>query len=214
MLSSLVMTLSLLLSFASAATATQVGTIQGQLRMPDDTPVNNTRIMLNNGDRSTYSRSDGTFALYGVPPGVHLLDVYSPDYLFSQVKVQLLPDSMDKPNCIEYAFPGAAKQAIFHPLILKAHAKYEYFEKKAGFNVLSIIANPMVLLMLVSVGMMVAMPYMMENLEPEERERMKKQMEMQKDPSKMFSQMLGDLTGANEEQALPPTPKKERKGKK
>jgi hypothetical protein len=45
------------------------------------------------------------------------------------------------------------------------------------------------------------MPKMMEGLEPEDKERMKAQMEMQKDPTKMFGQLWGDMTGAGEEES-------------
>ena len=54
-----------------------------------------------------------------------------------------------------------------------------------------LLKNPMFLMMIVGVGMMTLMPMMMENLEPEERERMQKQMEMQKDPTKMLSSLFG-----------------------
>ena len=111
--------------------------------------------------------------------------------MFSQVKIQLLEDSMDKPNCIEYAYPGANKQPIAHPLVLTAHATYEYFEQRPAFSVFSLLRNPMLLMMLFSVGMMYLMPKMMENLEPEEKEKMRAQMELQKDPAKMLSQLFG-----------------------
>lgn len=39
------------------------------------------------------------------------------------------------------------------------------------------------------------MPKMMDQLEPEEKERMKKQMAMQQDPTQMFGQLWGELTG-------------------
>ena len=54
-------------------------------------------------------------------------------------------------------------------------------------------------MMLFSVGMMVMMPKMMEGLDPEEKARMKQQMEAQKDPTKMLSQMWGELSGQQEE---------------
>jgi hypothetical protein len=180
----------------------QYGTIQGTLRLPDEMPVNSTKIALNNGEKVTYSRLDGSFAFYNVPPGVHLLDVYSHHLHFSQVKVQLLPDAMDSPKCIEYAFPGAPKSVIQHPIHLKAHAKYEYFQPKQGFSPLVLLKNPMMLMMLLSIGMMFLVPKMMENLEPEERERMQKQMAAQQDPSKMLSNLWQDLSGAG---AVEPT---------
>lgn len=52
-------------------------------------------------------------------------------------------------------------------------------------------------MMAFSVGMMFLMPKMMEGLDPEEKERMKQQMEMQKDPTKMLSQLWGDISGEN-----------------
>lgn len=160
-----------------------------------------TRLSLNAGEQLTYSLLDGTFAFYNVPPGVHLVDVHSHTLMFSQVKIQLLEDSMDKPKCIEYAYPGANKQPIAHPLVLTAHATYEYFEQRPGFSIFSLLRNPMLLMMLFTVGMMYLMPKMMENLEPEEKEKMRAQMEMQKDPTKMLSHLFG--LGEEEEPAKP-----------
>ena len=55
----------------------------------------------------------------------------------------------------------------------------------------------MVLVMVASAALMFVMPRMMENLDPEQKEQMKKQMEMQQDPTKMLSQLWGDLSGTN-----------------
>ena len=168
-------------------TKTITTSIQGRLRLPDpSSSLNSTRITLNDGrTHNTYTQADGTFIFHRVPPGVHLLDVQSREHHFSQVKIQLLEESMDSPKCIEYVYPGAPKQAIPHPLELTAHASYEYYEPRQGFSIFSILKNPMLLMMIVSVGMMVLMPKMMEGLDPEQKEQMQKQMAMQQDPSKV-----------------------------
>ncbi|KAL7553419.1 hypothetical protein ACHAWF_016701 [Thalassiosira exigua] len=176
--------------------------IRGTLRLPDpDGPaLNMTRVTLNDGSRhSTYTRPDGSFVFHRVPPGVHLLDVQSREHHFSQVKIQLLAEAMDTPKCIEYVFPGAPKQAVPHPLELVAHASYEYFEPQQGFSVLGIFKNPMMLMMIVSLGGMMLMPKMMEGLDPDQKEQMQRQMAMQQDPSKMLTQMFQDMTGTGEE---------------
>jgi hypothetical protein len=49
---------------------------------------------------------------------------------------------------------------------------------------------------------------MMDQLEPEEKERMKKQMAMQSDPTQMIGQLWGELTNANADEARPPSPAK------
>jgi hypothetical protein len=118
------------------------------------------------------------------------------------------------PKCLEYPYPGASKQVVPYPLVVYARGTYQYFEIKKGFSIFSMLKNPMVLMMLFSVGMMVLMPKMMEGLDPEEKARMKQQMEAQSDPTKMFSQMFGELSGsaeASSEAALTGTTRRERR---
>eukprot|EP00593_Proboscia_inermis_P003915 CAMPEP_0171324314 /NCGR_PEP_ID=MMETSP0816-20121228/116106_1 /TAXON_ID=420281 /ORGANISM="Proboscia inermis, Strain CCAP1064/1" /LENGTH=232 /DNA_ID=CAMNT_0011823207 /DNA_START=410 /DNA_END=1108 /DNA_ORIENTATION=- len=189
----------------AATTTTTTTTIRGRLRLPDDSLLNSTQVMLNDGEYSTYTQRDGAFVLYNVLPGVHLLDVQSHTHLFSQVKIQLLEatetdDEMGL-KCIEYAYPGASKQAIPHPLILTAHAQYQYFEPRQGFSIGTIFKNPMLIMMLFSVGLMFFMPKMMENLDDEQKEQMQKQMELQSDPTKMLSSLWGDMTNDPEAEA-------------
>eukprot|EP00562_Extubocellulus_spinifer_P033772 CAMPEP_0178703044 /NCGR_PEP_ID=MMETSP0699-20121125/13273_1 /TAXON_ID=265572 /ORGANISM="Extubocellulus spinifer, Strain CCMP396" /LENGTH=236 /DNA_ID=CAMNT_0020349971 /DNA_START=28 /DNA_END=738 /DNA_ORIENTATION=- len=178
-----------------AATATATATIRGRLQMPDGTAINTTRVTLNDGQYSTYSQADGTFTLYNVGPGIHALNAHNPTQHFATVKIQLLPDSMDSPRCIEYAYAGATKQSIDHPLVLTALARYQYFEPRPRFSPLRILKNPMMLMMIVSVGVMLLMPKMMEGLDDEQKEQMRQQMDMQNkmvsDPTKAFSQLFG-----------------------
>jgi len=163
------------------------------------TPIKSTLITLDNGEKITYSReNDGSFVFYEVKPGIHLLDVQSDSYLFSQVKIQVDSDSTSV-KCIEYVYPGAMKQPLPHPLLLQGHAKFNYFEARPGFSPFSMLRNPMVLMMLFSVFIMVLMPKMMENLDDDQKEQMQRQMEMQNDPSKMLSNLWGELSGAGQE---------------
>ena len=110
------------------------------------------RITLNHDEYTTYSRADGSFVIYNVPPGIHQIDIHSSNFHFGQVKVQVLEDAMDSPKCLEYAYPGAQKNPIPYPLVLTAHAAYEFFERRQGFSIFSIFKNPMFLMMAFSVG--------------------------------------------------------------
>lgn len=190
-------------------------TIEGRLQYPDKTPFNiTTRITLNHDEYTTYSRRDGQFSIYNVVPGIHVLDIHSPTHHFSQVKCQFKPDAEEgKPvfSCLEYVYPGAQKQVLGDKLDLTAWATYEYFEERRGFSIFSIFKNPMILMMLFTVGLMYFMPKMMEGLEPEERERMQKQMEMQQNPTKMIGELFGGMGGGEPE---PETKSKQRKSKK
>jgi len=168
-----------------------------------------TKITLNHGEYTTYSRIDGSFVIHDVGPGIHDVSFFSKKYHFPQVKIQLLEDSMDAPKCLEYSFPGAPKRALKYPLVINPKGSYQYFETKKGFSIFGLLRNPMVMMMLFSGGLMFAMPYMMEGLDPEEKARMKEQMKSQQDPSAMLTQMWGEMTGGGEEEAL--KSKKERK---
>eukprot|EP00552_Chaetoceros_brevis_P002242 CAMPEP_0197739708 /NCGR_PEP_ID=MMETSP1435-20131217/20929_1 /TAXON_ID=426625 /ORGANISM="Chaetoceros brevis, Strain CCMP164" /LENGTH=61 /DNA_ID=CAMNT_0043329141 /DNA_START=8 /DNA_END=193 /DNA_ORIENTATION=+ len=46
------------------------------------------------------------------------------------------------------------------------------------------------------------MPQMMKGLDPEQKQQMKKQMEMQSDPQKMLSSLWGDISGKKEVTAV------------
>jgi len=129
--------------------------MEGRLQYPDQSPFNTTtRITVNHGEYTTYSRLDGKFTLSNVPPGIYLFDVHSTTHHFSQVKCQFKPeaatDNSNKPvfSCIEYVYPGSPKmvQTAENMLVLTALATYDYFEPKKGFSFASILKNPMMLI--------------------------------------------------------------------
>lgn len=86
------------------------------------------------------------------------MDVFNHNFHFAQIKCQFLEAEMEKPYCTEYIYPGAGEIQAAYPLILTALASVEYFEVKRGFSLLAILKNPMILMMLFSVGMMYFMP--------------------------------------------------------
>lgn len=122
--------------------------LEGKIRFIDRKPFNETAVVhLNYGEFETYAQADGSFVIYDVPPGVHVLTVHNPNHHFAQVKIQLLEEDMENPNCIEYAYPGAPKSPVMYPLVLTALGSYQYFEKKPGFSFSTILRNPMFMMM-------------------------------------------------------------------
>jgi len=192
------------------------GQIEGFVFLPNGTARISTLISLNDGQYKTYSQPDGHFTFYNIPPGVHSLDIHDHQFFFSQVKIQLLEQSIDSPKCIEYIYPGAVKQAISHPLKLIAHGTFQYFEVRPIFSPWSLLRNPMALLMLFGVIMMFVMPSMMDNLDEDQKKKFKNQMEMQKDPTKLFSSLVSEFTGVGEADASssPKKVKRERDGRR
>jgi len=132
---------------------------------------------------------------------IDLTDLESIDNAEKEAAEKLAAEA-EGPKCIEYVYPGAPKRSISHPLTLIAHAEYQYFQPRPSFSPFVMFKNPMVLMALFSVAMMVIMPQMMKGLDPEQKQQMKKQMEMQSDPQKMLSSLWGDISGKKEVTAV------------
>ena len=80
---------------------------------------------------------------------------------------------------------GAKKQDCQYPLRIQPNGQRGYFEQRPQVGLGYILRNPMMLMMLFSVGMMYLMPKMMENMDPEELKK------MQEDQERMKKQMSG-----------------------
>jgi hypothetical protein len=130
--------------------------------------------------------------------------------MFSQVKLDVGSQGPGVIRAREYRYPGAPVMKMQYPLILDAHVKTEYFEKRQQFGIGTFLANPMAIMMLVTMGILFLFPKMMENMDPEQmkemQEQMSKQQQMQSDPSKLFSELMGG--GGDAEGEKKPRPKK------
>ncbi|CAN0528565.1 unnamed protein product, partial [Ectocarpus sp. 8 AP-2014] len=71
--------------------------------------------------------------------------------------------------------PGAPRKEAIHPILLTAHTKWNYFEKREGMKVGGMFKSPMTIIMVISMAMMFFLPKMMENLDPEQLEEIKDQ---------------------------------------
>mmetsp|Transcript_31211 Transcript_31211/g.61780 ORF Transcript_31211/g.61780 Transcript_31211/m.61780 type:complete len:255 (+) Transcript_31211:117-881(+) len=201
-------------TLSSSKTITTTTSLSGRILYPDkkilalggnftDAGVSliSPRVVLDDGSAfATLVRPDGSFRIHSVPvPGVYLIDVHYPVYTFSQVKIQLSLNDDNKiiRKCIEYIYLGGPKAPVEcdNSITITAIGENQYFEGVRGFSIFGMLKSPMVLMMIFSAGMMFLLPKMMENMEPEDREMMQKQMAMQSDPTKMISNLWGELTG-------------------
>ena len=130
--------------------------------------------------------------------GVYSLDVHSIDYVFSQFKIKVSDDGTKDISptitVIEYKYPGAQKLAGIHPLVLTAMAKSNYLPVKEGFSLYRVImGNPMALMMIFSVAVVVGMPMLMKNMDPEELKAMQQRhtLDPSEDPTKLMKSWMG-----------------------
>lgn len=151
-----------------------------------------TEVVLNGGEYRTYTRPDGAFVFHDVKPGVYLLDVLSVEYIFSQVKLNLPAAAAEGTiRCLEYKYPGAAKQPIGYPLELKPHVRQQYFEIREQPGLHTILRNPMMLMVAFTGFVVLFMPKMMDSMDPEEKKKMQEQMGNAQDPAAMMKSLFG-----------------------
>ncbi|PWZ06614.1 ER membrane protein complex subunit 7 [Zea mays] len=141
--------------------------------------TSNTKVILNGGQRVTFARPDGYFALYptndslphNVPAGTHLIEVSSIGYFFSPVRVDI---SARNPGYIQAALTETRR--VLNELVLEPLKEEQYYEVREPFSIMSLLKSPMGLMVGFMVLMVFVMPKMMENLDPEEMKQAQEQM--------------------------------------
>eukprot|EP00904_Undaria_pinnatifida_P004988 jgi/Undpi1/1619/HiC_scaffold_11.g05009.m1 len=157
---------------------------------------------------------DGSFAFQDVPAGVYLLEVLSTTFHYSAVKIKV--DDTTGIIAIEYKYPGAARKETVHPILLTAHTKWNHFEKREKMKIGGMFKSPMTIIMIGSMVMMMFLPKMMANLDPEQLEEIKGQQKAVADTASNMS--ISDLfssafSGAQAQPAAqPPPPSQSQRG--
>ncbi|QDS76723.1 hypothetical protein FKW77_001092 [Venturia effusa] len=179
----------LLASVASAAHITITIPSHPLLANPATLPASTHATLHANGPplSAPLSRSN-TFTFSHVPTGSYLLTVHCRDFFFEPLRVDVGTDE----NGVAYAkswqtFYGnewdntgekrgegvaaqgddGTKREAVAVIESRVTGPKEYYQEREGFSVLSLFKNPMILMAVVSLGLILGMPYLMDNLDPE-----------------------------------------------
>ncbi|KAJ5794424.1 hypothetical protein N7457_001023 [Penicillium paradoxum] len=131
-----------------------------------------------------------TFVFHDIPsygldaqPESYLLDIRSTgDYIFAPYRVDVAADGSilgiwetfrgnpwDNRGAEKYIVDVTGKNKIDVVVEAKVVGRKVFYEQRAKFSPLSLVKSPMVLLAVVALGLMFAMPKLMENMDPEMR---------------------------------------------
>ncbi|KIV86353.1 hypothetical protein PV11_01967 [Exophiala sideris] len=112
--------------------------------------------------------------------GSHLLEIYSHDYVFAPYRIDLAPSSDSSSTVITGAwetYRGTKWEDRGVALVpaptdrlemsVKVHGKKNFYQEREGFNPLSLLKNPMILMGAVALAFTFGMPKLMENMDPE-----------------------------------------------
>ncbi|CDS05025.1 hypothetical protein LRAMOSA07554 [Lichtheimia ramosa] len=147
-----------------------------------------TRVLLDGGKYTSHITTNGRFEFSNIEPGSYLLEVQSVDYIFPKLRLEV--DHDKGLTRAAYSIYGQSWDktgyTVEQPLELRAKAVANYFMQRQGFNVFGLFKNPMFLMLGVSGLMLLVMPKMMQNLDPE---ALKEISQTQADAQKMMSDM-------------------------
>lgn len=114
--------------------------------------------------------------------GSHLLDVYSRDFVFAPYRIDIVSGSQANENVITGAwetYRGTRWEDRGVSLVatptkdlsfsVKTLSSKSFYEKRQGFNPMSLLKNPMILMGVVALAFTFGMPKLMENMDPEMR---------------------------------------------
>ncbi|KAF2085825.1 hypothetical protein K490DRAFT_12617, partial [Saccharata proteae CBS 121410] len=114
-----------------------------------------------------------TFSFTDVKPGSYLLSVHCRDYAFENLRVDVKEDDEIKAwqtfrgnewdNLGEKRAEGGGRLVVE----VRPTAAKEFYQARTGFSPLSFLKNPMILMGVFSLALIVGMPYLMENMDPE-----------------------------------------------
>ncbi|KAI0732320.1 hypothetical protein C8Q72DRAFT_142763 [Fomitopsis betulina] len=137
---------------------------------PSLSDLGQSKVVLDDGKLNGGVTRDGNFEIPDVPPGTYLLSVVSHDYHFDKLRVDVfetesLPEV--RPYILGTPLSPPSTISLPYPILLSPRHKNDYFVERQSFNLMGMFQSPMMLMMLVMGGMMLAMPYIMKTMDPE-----------------------------------------------
>ncbi|KAK5163599.1 uncharacterized protein LTR77_010548 [Saxophila tyrrhenica] len=126
-------------------------------------------------------RRDNIFLFPDIDAASYLLTIHSRDHQFPPLRVDV--EKTDSAQTISAwqtfrgnewsnkgpSYGSAQNEATFE---VRPFAQKEFYMERGGFNILSFLKSPMILMSLVSVVMIFGLPKMMENMDPEMKAEM------------------------------------------
>lgn len=175
----LVSLLSVLAGLTETALAIDlVGHVQWNDLCPNYGTLGATKIILDAGRYSARVTRNGNFSIPDVDPGTYVLSVLSHDYTFDQLRIDISSTSplpKIKPHIFGTPLLSLSAVSLPYPITLTARGKNNYFKPHESFSLLGMFQNPMMVLMLLTGVMLLGLPYVIKNTDPQTLEEIKGQ---------------------------------------
>ncbi|OWA53127.1 putative ER membrane protein complex subunit 7 [Hypsibius exemplaris] len=132
-----------------------------------------------------------SFTISGVPPGSYLIEVYHPEFIFETARVDVSSKGKFRARRPD-SFDSSAQNQLAYPLRLKLLRKATYFQAKEAWRMTDILMNPMVLMMILPLVVLMGIPKLMSQIDPDASKDMQSAITNQPtDFSSLMSSLLG-----------------------
>ncbi|KAJ7666410.1 hypothetical protein B0H17DRAFT_1089690 [Mycena rosella] len=157
-----------LVSLGLSAFAVDVtGKLQWNEVCPGIASLGPAKVILDSGKYKGNVLRDGGFSIPDVPVGTYILSVVSHDYVFDQLRVDVLESTFEiRPYSVGTPL-NPASPILLPQISLLPRVQHVYLVPVDSFNILGMLQNPMMLMMVFGGAMVFAMPYLMKNMDPE-----------------------------------------------
>lgn len=141
-------------------------TIYGRVNIgQDELDIENTRILIDDGQYVAFLRSDGTFTIPGLPSNTYVVEVISPRNVYEPVRVDINSKGKVRTRRLNLIQPSDVTM-LRYPLNFESKGYPNYFLKREQFRLMDILMSPMILMMVVPLLLVVVLPKLV-NQDPE-----------------------------------------------
>lgn len=113
-------------------------------KAPDSSWIAQSRVVIDGGKYTGYLRKDGSFVINGVPSGTYVVEVYTPNYAFEPVRVDVTKNGKIRARKVN-RLKMSAVDTLPYPLKFTAEAPAMFFQQREKWSLLEMAkSNPMV----------------------------------------------------------------------
>jgi hypothetical protein len=158
------------LSWASENERLETYTITGKIQIrnaQDSSWLSDTRVVADGGKYTGYVRKDGSFSINGVPSGTYVVEVYSSNYEFSSIRVDINKNGKIRARKVNFLKMSTVEK-LPYPLTFTTGGQAPFFMKREGWSVIDMVTkNPMILYLVLPLLLLFILPKLIGGLDPE-----------------------------------------------
>lgn len=113
-------------------------------KAPDSSWMARSRVVLDGGKYTGYLKKDGSFVINRVPSGTYVVEVYTPNYSFEPVRVDVAKTGKIRARKVNW-LKMSSVETIPYPLKFTTESPAKFFQKRESWSLLDMVKNnPMV----------------------------------------------------------------------